>query len=263
MGVQLSLFTIPAMAYSVARYKERLPVEVCEVIIDNVRPRQLFDRQGWLLSNTALCACSLVCRAWRPRAQKSLFDVVTLHSARDLYCLAALIADSSHISAYIYEIRLHGNHIQTSNSILALFPTVIGTKVPNLRSLALYTTESNEPSQSQGAPRGAVGLPAHEEIPLPYLPIHPRFPTLLNALSKLISFRIGLVKFRSFGDFARLLHRLPALTELVCDHVEWAILGLVPPCMADPPESSPFLPRLEELRVSSVFSAGHTHALTY
>ncbi|KAI0737236.1 hypothetical protein C8Q80DRAFT_433318 [Daedaleopsis nitida] len=234
------------MPYPPTFHEERLPVEVCEVVIDNIRPRQLFDRQEWTLSSTALCACSLVCRAWRPRAQRSLFDVVTLRSARCLYRLAALLTNSPHIPTYIYEIRLYGRCIQSSNSVLALFPTVIGTRVPNLLSLALYTTESNVPSQ--GVTRGTAGIPAHEEIPLPYLPIHPRFSTLLNPLSKLTSLRIGIVKFRSFGDFARMLHKLHSLTDLMCDHVEWAILGLIPPCMVDPPQSSPFLPRLENLR---------------
>ncbi|KAI0737237.1 hypothetical protein C8Q80DRAFT_433123 [Daedaleopsis nitida] len=191
--------TVTAMLY----WTKHLPVEVCESIIDNVRPRQLFDHQGWLLSSAALSACSLVCRAWRPRAQISLFDVVVLSSPRCLYRLAALLLESPHISTYIYEIRLYGHCIQNSNSVLALFPTVIGSKVLNLRSLALYTTESNEPSRVVTHPDASVDspTPAHEEIPLPYLPIHPRFSTLLKAISKLTSLRVGVVKFKSLGDF--------------------------------------------------------------
>lgn len=59
-----------------------LPTEICEIIIDVVRP----DCDHWFTypeQSPTLLACALTCRAWRPRAQLNLWKAVLfMHSER-------------------------------------------------------------------------------------------------------------------------------------------------------------------------------------
>ncbi|KAI0638780.1 hypothetical protein C8Q77DRAFT_5504 [Trametes polyzona] len=62
----------------------RLPTELCEAIIDAIRPT-CDDWFSYPEQSGPLLACSLTCRAWRPRAQLNLWKAVLLrHSERIL-----------------------------------------------------------------------------------------------------------------------------------------------------------------------------------
>ncbi|RDX43259.1 hypothetical protein OH76DRAFT_1302696, partial [Lentinus brumalis] len=187
-----------------------LPLEVCESVIDRVHHPSLFDHHATMYSCAALSQCSLVCRAWRPRAQKLLFYAVELRTAYLLYAFVELLDESPGIATYVHVVLIHGStHYTPGDSVFPLFPTVLAGKLPNLQEI----------------PR-VLG----RKFTLPHLPLYPWFYTLLDELRHLTVLRLGVLTFPSFGDFARILHRLTGLQSLVCDALDWSNLGLVPLC---------------------------------
>ena len=67
----------------------RLPIDLCEHIIESIYSERFYLVSSALLT---LSRCSLVCRAWRPRAQAILFTYVLLKDTVALHRFAALLA---------------------------------------------------------------------------------------------------------------------------------------------------------------------------
>lgn len=62
----------------------RLPIELCERVIDVAGGEPWRGPSGGRVDYAALRACALVCRAWSPRARHNLFFRVGLRTAREL-----------------------------------------------------------------------------------------------------------------------------------------------------------------------------------
>ncbi len=225
----------------------RLPLEVCESVIDRVHHPSLFDHHATMYSCAALSQCSLVCRAWRPRAQKLLFYAVELRTAYLLYAFVELLDESPGIATYVHVVLIHGStHYTPGDSVFPLFPTVLAGKLPNLQEMSVYGTGI----KSWRSPRKRSPRVLGRKFTLPHLPLHPWFYTLLDELRHLTVLRLGVLTFPSFGDFARILHRLTGLQSLVCDALDWSNLGLVPLCtLGLGGERGEFLPALCSLKV--------------
>lgn len=220
--------------------KPRLPIEVCESVIVAVYD----DRYGLVpTALTTLSTCALVCRAWRPHAQKILFRYVVLRDQDALHRFAALLDISPELGGHVRLLVLRG-HLHVPSSPAVLFPTVLRGRLTMLLELRIYEFDPTE-KIVRPLPKGKKELPT--------LPIHRHFPSLLTSLSRIRTLKLWNIRFPSFGDFARILQKLLDLEELCCDLVSWAVLGQIPPFMAEfrPHGSrSPFLPQLQCLRVS-------------
>ncbi len=223
--------------------KPRLPLEVCESVIDRVYHPSLFDHRVNRHCQGALSQCALVCRGWRTRAQMRLFYCVELRTTYLLHVFVELLHQSPSLATHVHVVLIHGSsHYTPADSVFPLFPTVLAGKLPNLRDMSVYGTGIDGRPGSPCRRGERVGA---RRIKLPHLPLHPWFPVLLNDLRQLTTLRLGVLTFPSFGDFARILHRLSRLQSLVCDGVDWSTLGLVPPCI----KRGWFLPELATLKV--------------
>ncbi|RDX43243.1 hypothetical protein OH76DRAFT_1488026 [Lentinus brumalis] len=206
----------------------RLPIEVSERVIEAVYN----DWYEFVSTSLAtLSSCSLVCRAWRPRAQRVLFECVLLRDKDALYGFAELLYTSPELGSYV-------------------------RKLTNLAKLYIIGFHDDE--------KAANPLPEGEKE-LPYLPIHRYFPSLLTSISHIRRLDFADVRFPSFGDFARFLSTLPNLKVLHCHRISWAVLGLEPVCMAkrsSHDSRKTFLSKLEEFTCIDMGEPGRQRLLS-
>ena len=223
--------------------RPRLPVEVCERIIEHVYS----SRQDLIPAMRAtLCNCALVCRAWRPRAQIILFKRVEVRDKDSLYRLAELLhSTSGDLGSYIRTLDIRG-HLNVPQSPAVLFPSVVGRRLANLSRLTITGFGCNN------GPRDGHCSRLGSKTELPCLPVHPYFPSLMSPVSHIHRLSLTMLTFPSFADFARVLATLRNLRYLWCQTVSWTALGPESRCMAkDRPHDSrhTFLPKLEMLEV--------------
>ncbi|KAI0353192.1 hypothetical protein OH77DRAFT_1427587 [Trametes cingulata] len=114
----------------------RLPIELCETIIDLIRPGDLDDWKTFPEESRALRACALVCRAWRPRAQFNLWRAVVLRPRERIVpeFTAALRSNPDRLAPLVRRMRLH-----PLGAVVPLdffMPTL-----PNLRALFMEGVE--------------------------------------------------------------------------------------------------------------------------
>ncbi len=231
---------------SPVKVEPRLPIEVCERIIEAV-----YDSRYTLVSTSlaTLSGCALVCRAWRPRAQRVLFEFVLLRDKDALYCFAELLDASPELGTYVRTLAFRG-YLHVPYSPAVLFLTALRGKLTNLVELFIYGFRDAEKALNP--------LPEGEKE-LPFLPIHPYFPSLLMSISHIRRLDFVDVRFPSFGDFARFLSTLPSLNVLACHRISWAVLGLEPVCMVKRSSAHSrkmFLPSLVFLTVCLSISQG-------
>ncbi|KAI0712830.1 hypothetical protein C8T65DRAFT_829212 [Cerioporus squamosus] len=240
---------------ALSHVKSRLPTEVCEHVIEAA-----YDERYDLIQTSlvTLSSCSLVCRAWRPRAQSMLFEYVLLRDKDALYRYASLVEVSPKVGTYMRTLSLRG-YLHVPFSPAVLFPTVLRGKLPNLEDVYFHEL-------SEGA-KAAKPLRKGEKE-LPSLPIHPFLPSLLSSISHIRRLYLSNVKFPSFGDIARILNTFPVLQELYCEGVSWAVLGQEPSCMVkrefyDTRKArNTFLPKLKLLACVDIDELGRQRLLS-
>ncbi|KAJ3477473.1 hypothetical protein NLI96_g10444 [Meripilus lineatus] len=100
----------------------RLPLEVCEDIIDHIPPRHILtspvifgisgDRRppGHLTYRRDLCACALTCRSWVPRTRIKLFCYVLLNSPKSGQAFVEAISASPELGWYIQCLSIGTSH---------------------------------------------------------------------------------------------------------------------------------------------------------
>ncbi len=224
---------------SPVKAQPRLPIEVCERAIEAVYTDWYYSVS---MSLATLSSCALVCRAWRPRAQRVLFDYVLFRDKDALYGFAELLDASPELGTYVHTLELRG-YLHVPYSPAVLFLTALRGKLTNLAVLYIYGVHDAE--------KAVNPLPEGEKE-LPFLPIYQYFPSLLTSISHIRRLDFADVRFPSFGDFARFLNTLSNLKELYCYRISWAVLGLEPVCMAKRSSADSrkmFLPNLEILTV--------------
>ena len=224
-----------------------IPIEVFENVIDSLYSTPLDDQ---LQSSDALRSCALVCRAWRVRAQMMLFHSVVLSDASALYRFSTALDLGQHLSSYVRELILTGRYLHTTTSILALFPSILRGKVPNLSDLQVI----HIPEDADWYPKSPVEA---RQRKLQCVPLHSRFPLLLSSRFLPIKhLHLEDVTFRFFSDFVHVLDALRTLQSLVCYNVRWMTLGMLPACMARrqgrAASQASFAPNLEELLVRTI-----------
>ena len=220
-----------------------IPTEIFENVIDTLYSTPLDDQ---LQSSDALRSCALVCRAWRVRAQMMLFHSVVLSDSASMYRFSTALDFGGRLSDYVRELILTGRYLHTTTSILALFPSVLRGKVPNLRYLHVV----HIPEDADWYPES----PAEKrQRKLQCVPLHLRFPLLLSSgFSAIKHLHLEDITFHYFSDFVRIVNSLRNLQSLVCYNLRWLTVGALPACMARHVAAQPpFVPNLEELLVRS------------
>ena len=109
-----------------------VPVEVCENVIDILYSGLLKIR---VEDACALRHCALVCRAWRIRSQRRLFNDVLLDGTAALQQFATVLRNGPHLCDYVYQVTLSGRTLQTTANPLSLFPIILQGKLQNLKTL--------------------------------------------------------------------------------------------------------------------------------
>ena len=224
--------------------RPRIPIEVCELVIDHVA-------SGTGQETTAtLQSCALVCRRWRSRSQYHLFHAVAIRNLHDVSSFATLLKGSPNIAAYIKEVELVASvryapqfgYDPASASVLSA-PCVFTRKGQAIRVLSISSKYMGSKFTS---------------IPLPHLPLKPHFSTVYTRLASLTELSLFELIFPTFGDLIRLLTCFPVLRKLKCTEV----------CYSKPWKYSPSGPlkiqssirrsleRLEKLRIKT---GGHAN----
>ncbi|KAI1783774.1 hypothetical protein LXA43DRAFT_868211, partial [Ganoderma leucocontextum] len=155
-------------------------------------------------------SCAFVCRDWRVRAQRMLFYKVQLSDTTSLHQLSTILDIGQHLRSYVHQVELTGHHLHTTASIFALFPAVFAGKLPNVKEILIRHILPNTTWFSRTS-----DLPAKAKA-LPYIPLHPRFPNFLSSFTAVSVLFLDETMFRSFSEFARMLHGLPNLEDLLC-----------------------------------------------
>ena len=220
----------------------RLPVEVCEKVIDMLYSEGQRDQ---VEHSRTLHSCSLVCRAWRTRSQRNLFYSVVLCATEAVYKLAAVLDNGPHLRDYVREVLLVAHTLHTTTNSLSLFPIVLHGKLPNLR---LFTIQ-HVAASNKWSPRTSD---SETTKPLEHVPLHPRFPLFLSAFTAITRLQLLRVTFRHFNDFLAMINALPALRDLICNSMRCMTLGPLP-MYAKPhtdvgrPRARPFARKLLQL----------------
>ncbi|RDX43749.1 hypothetical protein OH76DRAFT_1183293 [Lentinus brumalis] len=216
----------------------RLPIELCERVIEAI-----YSERFYLVSEalTTLARCSLICRAWRPRAQMILFTYVLLKDKQMLHRFAALLDSAPHLGRYVRTLSLRGHHHRPDSTVV-LFPTVLRNRLPSLVRLSI--------AEEQAATPEVDSEPSPVKKPPPCLPIHPRFSSLIAPFAHVRELNLSNTNFPSFGDLCRILDRLSGLREILALSVSYNVLGLLPQCVLKNVcggTSKRFLPNLRAL----------------
>ncbi|KAM5540737.1 hypothetical protein V8D89_005768 [Ganoderma adspersum] len=195
-----------------------IPIEVCEKVIDMVYG-PLDDVHATRKNMATLHSCALVCRAWRVRSQTTLFFKVLLLHSTSLHLFAAILDSGRHLCDYVHQVTLSGYHLHNTTSIFATFPVVLAQKLPNLERVNVIHLY---PESHESCP---IPYPRLLDLPkdkcLPYIPLHRHFQTFLSSFTTVSFLQLTSTTFRSFTEFARMLHGLPNLKVIICDSVRW------------------------------------------
>ena len=196
----------------------RLPVEVCENVIDMLYSLVLQDQ---LEHTRTLRSCALVCKAWRVRSQRNLFYSVVLHGTEAMRRLAAVLDNGPHLCDYVREVVLTGRTFHTTANPLSLFPTILYGKLPKLQEVSISDEMCGQHHLPTTSDQGTFKA-------LEHLPLHPRFPLLLSKFVTVTSLFIFHITFRHFNDLLGMLNSLPSLRGLNCQGVQFKTFGHLP-----------------------------------
>lgn len=245
----------------VPQTKPVFPPEVCEFIIEELYEdafNLLFDQPWQQLLRRTLLDCALVCRAWRPRSQDILLRRVIISSTSTLRRLAFSLKATPHLGKLVLWLdictprnprhKYFGGSESTwysPQSIIALFPSLLMRRLPNLKRLdliALFPTDLQWPDCED------IRNPLSVKF-LPHLPLPQLYPRMLSNFSTLRQLDLLVIDFASFGEFMRVVNAFSQLETLECRAIGWTVWGVVPPwCLT----KGAFLPALKSLSVGDV-----------
>ncbi|KAI0729234.1 hypothetical protein C8Q72DRAFT_829805 [Fomitopsis betulina] len=121
----------------------RLPVEICELIIDIVAEYV----GGWVPRSgdpwwRTLVSCALTCRDWYARAQHHRLKIVELRDRSDVTMLYNLLRGTPRLKATVQEVELAGSLTGDRLPLLHVgtFITKLVLQLPKLRRLSIYGT---------------------------------------------------------------------------------------------------------------------------
>lgn len=208
-----------------------IPTEVCELIIDFVAVRwddisttYSGDRTWDYDVHATLGACSLTCRAWRPRSQLHLMRVMSVRASiagtRSFNDMRALFQITPRLRDDVESLSVDGRDMEMPR--FHLVPLVVHDVLPHIPTLVLC--------------EGLVYMPTF-------------FRVCIRRFVHLTQLRLYKTTFFSVNDFRRMLESLRNLQNLALLFPEW-----LPSNMGRPPISGPWpcsLLRFHNLEVTA------------
>ena len=225
---------------------DKIPPELWDKVIDAI-DEERDAKTGLLPEDTrrALINCALVCHDWNKRATYHLNRWIHIGDANALTGLTERMGSASRILCPHIEtlhVRLPGVWHYPPNNVLTFLPTLFRQGISSITKLDVGVHLSFE---GHLIPQGNKKI----VILLPYLPLHPRWPSLVTpVLSTVRYLHMWFTKFKNFSDFGKFLNCFQGLEVLNCDHVGWHTLGVIPGCITRKTRRT-FLQNLRELRV--------------
>ena len=235
---------------------ELLP-ELWDQVIDALADDR--DPRTWILpeaTDRALRNCALVCHNWKSRAKFHLRQGICIGDVGSLTGLSQRMGEPSTVLSPHVEIlyvRLPYIYCYPPSNVLSLLPTLFRQGISSIGNLDVGV---HLPPESQLIPR-EIGK---KDIFLPYLPLHPRFSSLVTPVFSTVKYlRIWATVFKNFSDFGKFLNCFLRLEVLNCEQVRWLTLGVVPGCTTRNMRRT-FLQNLRELKVRIHCPICITHA---
>ncbi|KAH9913498.1 hypothetical protein B0H21DRAFT_893378 [Amylocystis lapponica] len=208
----------------------RLPVEVCEKIVDSLEPSNIY---GDLTYYRTLGSCALTCRALTPRSRVNLFRGIELTSRARFYSFAKLLTTSPDVAEYVTSVHVACDDLR----LVTNFPIVFAHKLPRLKWLVFY------------------GDLERDQV----LPAHPAFYLAISTFSSVVKLSLYDLWFQTFQDFIDLVCSLPNLSNLDCTALKWKRVSEDPFKHAQYQHKlnlySPNLDRSDLIAASRMFSA--------
>lgn len=171
----------------------RLPVEVCERIIDYVNASFVgFNHETDKDRQETLSACALTCRDWRPRSQLHLYHFLVLDDPRQFERFTDTLRHNSDLATYICDMSFRGNREGKS------FPSGI-EHWTSLVSLHLNS------------------LPNLDRISLKWCDwrnLHPSFFVMVSSVTNITRLWLAGVKVRTSRELVYFIHSFPNVAEL-------------------------------------------------
>ncbi|THH32795.1 hypothetical protein EUX98_g1380 [Antrodiella citrinella] len=122
----------------------RLPIEICERIIDSVAWSDVNTAEAHEGDEPSLLCCILVCRAWVPRCRFVLsYTEVDLRSHNDLVFFSRFFAVYPHTASNVEQLRIYGrkeNETSTYDSWFSSVPAMLPA-LPNLVTLSILDVD--------------------------------------------------------------------------------------------------------------------------
>ncbi|KAH9941445.1 hypothetical protein B0H21DRAFT_548384 [Amylocystis lapponica] len=173
----------------------KLPVEVCERIIDSLGHHHIY---GDLTYYRTLGSCALTCRALT-RSRVNLFRGIELTSRARFYSFAKLLTTSPDVAEYVSSVHVACDDLR----LVTNFPIVFAHKLPRLKWLVFY------------------GDWERDQI----LPAHPAFYLAISTFSSVVKLSLYDMWFRTFQDFVNLICSFPNLSNLDWTALKWKRIG--------------------------------------
>ena len=198
---------------SAAETSPILPQELCDAIIDNIGSLKRcppFIEVWWEPEPQTLMRCTLVCRAWRLRAQFWLFRRIWLMDVESLHKLECVLDRRSEYLPIVRAIELgcgDAGRYPVQNVLAAV--ATLARRCLNLKQLSLIATSVGEPGRT---------IP-HCHAYLPFnLRLHSAlFRQSFGTVTVLILFG---VQYHTFTDFVSFISLFVALEKLAFDYIE-------------------------------------------
>lgn len=190
--------------------KPKLPIEVCERIIDCLPAFIGFPCWDWPNFGTerrTLYTCALVCRDWVPRSQHNLFCQVELCTTRQAHAFLDIVTRFPHRAKLVQS--------------LSISPAPYGTS-----RLVLPKKPSNPPcyynwiyQALERLPHLLVNLSLLDLRSLPTL--HPSFVHRASRFKTVKALSFFDLSEQSFSEIIQIVYRLPRLESLQMGYCSW------------------------------------------
>ncbi|KAH9840766.1 uncharacterized protein C8Q71DRAFT_422415 [Rhodofomes roseus] len=198
----------------------RLPLELCEMIIDSIAYSGLTEGRGyWAQSEwrNALLACAFVCRAWHLRSMFHLHKSVQLANRKQVVSLSKRLRQHQDLQAAVEYVTisraeslsvrpyLSGDKDHDGIGRFGTFIMMLARRLPNITSLTIA---------------GVVWRTGS---------MHPECMRYLSTYTTITRLCLHYVTFTRTSQFVSLLSALPNLQCLDCADVKWAQIPLMLP----------------------------------
>ncbi|TBU38961.1 hypothetical protein BD309DRAFT_473246 [Dichomitus squalens] len=233
-----------------------LPLELVHLIMDELYSNSIPQDHCYRNQQTYR-SWSLVCRAWRPYAQKPLFSIIELTDSEFLHRFATILDLAPHLASYVKMLRVYSRYLHTFDNVFALLPAALHTRLVNLRELMVTRNSEDDVWHPHAL------LPSRPDE-MRYIPLSPNFFNSLCTLNNVTVFKLYWVSLERFSDLARAVHSLSNLQVLVCIQVHWMYIDDIPPFLSPVTSTEPtrFLPELSDLTLSFLDAHGTERLLS-